>query len=172
VTLHVINPVKGPFARSRSWLPGKGSALISGLKAASRCDEGHRRLDQGRTVVDPVVGAVKRHFGINSRRPCVHEHRRPPGLRPDQGHVQDASRGHREEGLRQPAEGLGAFIVKKGLVSSRIPARKALKALGGLGGDVLGLLGLGGGGGGSSANQKIGDVLAAARGWSGPQWAA
>jgi TP901 family phage tail tape measure protein len=30
---HIVNPVRSPFSRAGSWLPGKGSALVSGFKS-------------------------------------------------------------------------------------------------------------------------------------------
>ncbi len=171
VTSHVVSPVRSPFSGSGSWLTSKGSALVSGLKSGiSGAMKGIGGWLKS-IVVDPIVGAVKRFFGIKSPSRVfmsIGGHL-VSGLVKGMTRTSGAAIAHRVFGSMPKAL---ASIVKKGLVSVSSLPGKALKALGGLGGDILGLLGLGGSGGGSSANQKIGQTLAAARGWSGPQWAA
>lgn len=168
---HVIDPVVSRFTKAGSWLWSHGKHLISGLKDG--VVDGIKGIGKWikSNIVDPVVNGVKHFFGIRS----------PSTVFASIG-------GHLISGLMKGMSKKGgtaiakkvfgslpkalASIVKKGLVKvSELPG-KALKALGGLGGDILGLLGLGGSGGGSSANQKIGATLAAARGWTGAQWAA
>jgi len=171
VTSHVVNLVKSPFAHASAWLPSKGSALVSGLKSGiSRGMRGIGGWLKG-IVVDPIVGAVKHYFGIKSPSRVfmsIGGHL-VSGLVKGMTRTSGAAIAHRVFGSMPKAL---ASIVKKGLVSVSSLPGKALKALGGLGGDILGLLGLGGSGGGSSANQKIGSTLAAARGWTGANWAA
>ncbi|MFI6560402.1 phage tail tape measure protein [Streptomyces sp. NPDC050534] len=168
---HVINPLTGSFRLAGSWLKSRGGQLISGLK--NGIVSGVRGIGSWikKTMIDPIVGAVKRFFGIRSP-----------------SRVFMSIGGHLVTGLMKGMSKTGgtaiakkvfgslpkalAAIAKKGLVSISSLPSKALKALGGLGGDILGLLGLGGGGGGSSKNQKIGEQLAAIRGWTGANWSA
>ncbi|MFD1657002.1 phage tail tape measure protein [Streptomyces caeni] len=168
---HVISPVTTQFARAGSWLYSKGASLISGLK------NGIVGAVKGigswlkKNLIDPVVNAVKHFFGIRSPSRVfmgIGGHL-VAGLMKGLARTSGNAIAHKVFGSLPKAL---ASIVKKGLVSITSLPGRALKALGGLGGDILGLLGLGGGGGGSSANQKIGQTLAAAYGWSGPQWAA
>ena len=170
-TSHVINPARNVFGGAGSWLVSKGSALISGLKSGiTGTMKGISSWIRG-TVVDPIVSAVKSFFGIKSPSRVFMS----IGGHLVTGLMKGMSK-HNGKAIASKVFGslpkALAAIAKKGLVSLSSLPSKALKALGSLGGDVLGLLGLGGSGGGSSANQKIGQVLASARGWSGPQWAA
>jgi TP901 family phage tail tape measure protein len=168
---HIVSPVLGRFGKAGSWLFEKGGALISGLKDGV-VDKMSKIGDWIKSsIVDPVVNGVKKFFGIRSPSTVF------AGLGAHlisglmKGMAKTSGTAIAKKIFGSLPKALGR-IVKKGLVSiTKLPG-KALKALGGLGGDVLGLLGLGGSGGGSSANQKIGEALAAARGWSGPQWAA
>ncbi|MBY8342020.1 phage tail tape measure protein [Streptomyces spinosirectus] len=171
VTSHVNRPVIGVFKTAGSWLKSAGGHLLSGLK--SGIVSGVKGIGSWlkKYLIDPIVGAVKRFFGIRSPSTVfagIGGHL-VSGLMKGMAKTSPTAIAKKVFGSLPKA--LGA-IAKKGLVSLTDLPSKALKALGGLGGDFLGLLGLGGGGGGSSANQKIGQVLAAARGWSGPQWAA
>jgi TP901 family phage tail tape measure protein len=168
---HVISPLTGSFKLAGSWLKSRGGQLISGLK--NGIVSGVKGIGSWikKTMIDPIVGAVKRFFGIRSP-----------------SRVFMSIGGHLVSGLMKGMSKTGgtaiakkvfgslpkalAAIAKKGLVSISSLPGKALKALGGLGGDLLGLLGLGGGGGGSSKNQKIGEQLAAIRGWTGANWSA
>jgi hypothetical protein len=149
----------------------KGGSLISGFKSGIVGTMKGIGSWIKKTMVDPVVNAVKHFFGIRSPSRVfmgIGGHI-VSGLM--KGMAKTSGTAIAKKVFGSLPKALGS-IVKKGLVSiTKLPG-KALKALGGLGGDVLGLLGLGGSGGGSSANQKIGEALAAARGWSGPQWAA
>jgi TP901 family phage tail tape measure protein len=171
IRAHMVNPATAPFLRAGSWLISKGSALVGGLKSgilnALKGIGGWIKSH----FVNPIVGWVRRHFGINSPSRVFMS----IGASLTKGLVRGMAKQHPGAIVKKVFGGLpqalGAFI-KKGLISAKNLPSAALKALGGLGGDVLGLLGLGGSGGGSSANQKIGEALAAARGWSGPQWAA
>ncbi|MEV7394351.1 phage tail tape measure protein [Streptomyces sp. NPDC091215] len=171
VTGHIVNPVRGPFTHAGSWLTSKGSALVSGLKSGIfGAMKGIGGWLKG-IVVDPIVGAVKHYFGIKSPSRVfmgIGGHL-VSGLIKGMSKTSGTAIAHKIFGSLPKAL---ASLVKKGLVSISSLPSKALSELGKLGGDVLGLLGLGGSGGGSSANQKIGQTLAAARGWSGPQWAA
>ncbi|MER6534679.1 phage tail tape measure protein [Streptomyces sp900105755] len=168
---HVVSPTRAPFGSAGRWLSSKGSALVSGLKSGiSGAMKGIGGWLKG-IVVDPIVGAVKHYFGIKSPSRVfmsIGGHL-VSGLVKGMSKTSGTAIAHKVFGSMPKAL---ASIVKKGLVSVSSLPGKALKVLGGLGGDLLGLLGLGGSGGGSSANQKIGQTLAAARGWSGPQWAA
>lgn len=172
VSSHVKSPVTGVFKTTGSWLLSKGGQLVSGLK--SGITNSIRGIGSWikKNFVDPIVGWVKRHFGINSPSKVFIG----IGKSLTKGLVMGMAKTHPRQ-IAQKVFGslpnaLGGFI-KHGLISAKNLGGKALKALGGLGGDLLGLLGLGGGGGGgSSKNQQIGQVLAAARGWSGPNWAA
>ncbi|MFJ9374438.1 phage tail tape measure protein [Streptomyces sp. NPDC101455] len=170
-TSHVITPARNVFSGAGSWLKSKGSALVSGLKSGiTGTMKGIASWVRG-TVVDPIVNAVKSFFGIKSPSRVfmsIGGHL-VTGLM--KGMAKHSGKAIASKVFGSLPKAL-ASIAKKGLVSLSSLPSKALKALGGLGGDVLGMLGLGGGGGGSSANQKIGQVLASARGWSGPQWAA
>ncbi|MEU0039102.1 phage tail tape measure protein [Streptomyces sp. NPDC006333] len=169
---HIISPVTSRFSKAGTWLTSKGSALISGFKSGV---VGTMKGIGGwikKTIIDPVVSAVKKFFGIRSPSTVfagIGGHL-VSGLIKGMAKTNGSTIAKKIFGSLPKALGK---IVKKGLVSiTKLPG-KALKALGSLGGDLLGLLGLGGGGGGgSSANQQIGQTLAAARGWSGPQWAA
>ncbi|MFI6249052.1 phage tail tape measure protein [Streptomyces sp. NPDC051016] len=171
VRSHVVTPTTSVFTNAKSWLVSKGSSLVSGLKSGISSGVSGIGSWLKKALVDPIVNAVKHYFGIHSP-----------------SKVFQSIGGHLVSGLMRGLsttngtsiaktvfgslpKALGA-LVKKGLVSVESLPSKALSALGGLGGDLLSLLGLGGSGGGSSANQKIGQTLAAARGWSGPQWAA
>ena len=167
----VIKPVTGAFSAAGKWLWSAGGHLLSGLK--NGIVNGIKGIGSWikKNLIDPVVGAVKHFFGIHSP-----------------SRVFMGIGGHLVSGLMKGLattsgtaiaktvfgdlpHALGS-IVHKGLVAlTKLPG-KALSALGKLGGDFLDLLGLGGGGGGSSANQKIGETLAATYGWSGPQWTA
>lgn len=170
-TSHIVSPVLGRFGKAGSWLFEKGGALVSGLKDGV--------VDKVKTIgdwvkksfVDPIVGWVRKHFGINSPSKVFIG----IGKSLTKGLVMGMAKTHPKEIAEKVfgslPKALGGFI-KHGLISAKHLGSKALKALGGLGGDALSFLGLGGSGGGSSANQQIGQVLAAARGWSGPQWAA
>jgi hypothetical protein len=164
-------PIVGAFKTAGTALKSKGSAFISGMKSGIKdAMKGIGGWIKDH-IVDPVVGAVKKFFGIKSPSRVfmsIGGHL-VGGLLKGMAKANGATIAKKIFGSMPKAL---AAIVKKGLVSLTSLPGKALKALGGLGGDVLGLLGLGGGGSGSSANQKIGEVLAAARGWSGPQWAA
>jgi TP901 family phage tail tape measure protein len=164
-------PVVSAFRSAGSWLKSKGGALISGLKSGVvGAMKGIGGWIKG-AMIDPIVGAVKRFFGIKSPSRVfmsIGGHL-VSGLIKGMSRTNGAAIAHRVFGSMPKAL---AALVKKGLVSVASLPGKALKALGSLGGDILGLLGLGGGGGGSSANQKIGATLAATRGWVGPQWAA
>ncbi|MFE2469705.1 phage tail tape measure protein [Streptomyces mirabilis] len=168
---HIVSPVLGRFGKAGSWLFSKGGALISGLKDGV-VDKMSKIGDWVKSnIVDPVVSGVKHFFGIRSPSRVfmgigVHL---VSGLMKGMAKTSGTAIAKKVFGSLPKAL---AAIAKKGLVSIKNLPGKALKALGGLGGDILGLLGLGGGGSGSSANQQIGQVLAAARGWSGPQWAA
>ncbi|MET7776333.1 phage tail tape measure protein [Streptomyces mirabilis] len=170
-TSHIVSPVLGRFSKAGSWLFSKGGALISGLKDGV-VDKMSKIGDWVKSnIVDPVVSGVKHFFGIRSPSRVfmgigVHL---VSGLMKGMAKTSGTAIAKKVFGSLPKAL---AAIAKKGLVSIKNLPGKALKALGGLGGDILGLLGLGGGGSGSSANQQIGQVLAAARGWSGPQWAA
>ncbi|MFJ8348994.1 phage tail tape measure protein [Streptomyces sp. NPDC094153] len=134
------------FAKASTWLVPKGSALISGLK------EGIVGAVKGigdwlkKNLIDPIVGAVKRYFGIKSPSRVF------MGIG---GHlVSGLVKGLASTNGAQIAKtvfgdlpsALGS-IVGKGLVSLASLPGKALKALGGLGGKLAGLLGFGGGGG-------------------------
>ncbi|NUQ99554.1 MAG: phage tail tape measure protein [Streptomyces sp.] len=169
---HTGKPLVGAFKSAKSALTSKGSAFISGMKSgvvgAMKGIGGWVKSH----IVDPVVGAVKHFFGIKSpsRVFMTIGGHLVGGLLKGMARANGTTIAKKIFGSLPKAL---AAIAKKGLVSLTSLPGKALKALGGLGSDILGLLGLGGGGGGgSSANQKIGQVLAAARGWSGPQWAA
>ncbi|MEU8906961.1 phage tail tape measure protein [Streptomyces mirabilis] len=170
-TSHIVSPVLGRFSKAGSWLFSKGGALISGLKDGV-VDKMSKIGDWVKSnIVDPVVSGVKHFFGIRSPSRVfmgigVHL---VSGLMKGMAKTSGTAIAKKVFGSLPKAL---AAIAKKGLVSIKNLPGKALKALGGLGGDILGLLGLGGGGSGSSANQQIGQVLAAAHGWSGPQWAA
>lgn len=171
VRSRVITPSVGAFKTAGSLLKSKGSAFISGMKngilGAVKGIGGWIK----KYLVDPVVNAVKHWFGIRSPSRVfmsIGGHL-VAGLMKGMAKTSGTAIAKRVFGSLPKAL---AALVKKGLVSISSLPGKALKALGGLGGDILGLLGLGGSGGGSSANQKIGQTLAAARGWSGPQWAA
>jgi hypothetical protein len=159
------------FKNAGSWLVSKGGSLISGFKSGIVGTMKGIGSWIKKTIVDPVVSAVKRYFGIHS----------PSKVFADIG-------GHLVSGLVKGLattngtdiaktvfgdlpHALGS-IVNKGLVSLGSLPGKALSALGKLGGSFLNLIGLGGGGGGSSKNQQIGELLAKTYGWSGPQWAA
>jgi TP901 family phage tail tape measure protein len=170
-TSHIVSPVLGRFTKAGSWLVSKGGSLISGFKSGIIGTMKGIGSWIKKTIVDPVVNAVKHFFGIRSPSRVfmgIGGHL-VSGLVKGMAKTNGSAIAKKIFGSLPKALG---SIVKKGLVSiTKLPG-KALKALGGLGGDVLGLLGLGGSGGGSSANQKIGEALAAARGWSGPQWAA
>jgi TP901 family phage tail tape measure protein len=168
---HVVRPARGAFNLAGSWLVSKGSAFVSGMKngivGAVKGIGGWIK----KYLVDPVVNAVKHWFGIRSpsRVFMTIGGHLVAGLMKGMAKTNGTTIAKRIFGSLPKAL---AALAKKGLVSIASLPGKALKALGGLGGDILGLLGLGGSGGGSSANQKIGQTLAAARGWSGPQWAA
>ncbi|MFF2383773.1 phage tail tape measure protein [Streptomyces sp. NPDC058108] len=168
---HIISPVTSRFSKASTWLVSKGSALIGGFKSGIVGTMKGIGSWIKKWIVDPVVGAVKHFFGIRSPSRVfmgIGGHL-VSGLIKGMAKTNGTTIAKKVFGSLPKALGR---IVKKGLVSiTKLPG-KALKALGGLGGDILGLLGLGGSGGGSSANQKIGQALAAARGWSGPQWAA
>ena len=167
---HVVSPVRAPFAAAGSWLTSKGSSLISGLKSGiGGAMKGIGSWIKG-IVVDPVVNAVKHYFGIKSPSrvfQTIGGHL-VTGLIKGMSKTSGTAIAKRVFGSLPKAL---ASLAKKGLVSIASLPSKALKALGSLGGDIASLLGLGTGGG-SSANQQIGQTLAAARGWSGPQWAA
>ncbi|MGW3152781.1 phage tail tape measure protein [Streptomyces sp. NPDC001089] len=168
---HIISPVTSRFSKASTWLVSKGSALISGFKSGITGTMKSIGSWIKKTIIDPVVGAVKKFFGIRSPSRVfmgIGGHL-VSGLIKGMAKTNGSAIAKKVFGSLPKALGR---IVKKGLVSLSALPGKALKALGGLGGDLLGLLGLGGGGGGSSANQQIGQALAAARGWSGPQWAA
>ncbi|MET9123019.1 phage tail tape measure protein [Streptomyces sp. NPDC004528] len=168
---HLISPVTSRFGKASTWLVSKGSALISGFKTGITDTMKGIGTWIKKWIVDPVVGAVKKFFGIRSPSRVfmgIGGHL-VSGLIKGMAKTNGTAIAKRIFGSLPKALGR---IVKKGLVSLSALPGKALKALGGLGGDLLGLLGLGGGGSGSSKNQQIGQVLAAARGWSGPQWAA
>ncbi|MFJ4551099.1 phage tail tape measure protein [Streptomyces sp. NPDC088817] len=139
-------PAVDRFAKASTWLVPKGSALISGLK------EGIVGAVKGigdwlkKNLIDPIVGAVKRYFGIKSPSRVF------MGIG---GHlVSGLVKGLASTNGAQIAKtvfgdlpsALGS-IVGKGLVSLSSLPGKALKALGGLGGKLAGLLGFGGGGG-------------------------
>lgn len=167
----VVSPVTGRFAKAGEWLKSKGGALISGLK--SGITEKMKKIGDWikDKIVSPIVSAVKKFFGIESPSKVF------AGIG---GYlVQGLVKGMGISGADIAKKAFGdmpsalAAIVGKGLVSVASLPGKALKALGGLGGDLLGFLGLGGGdGGGSSANKQLGKAMAAAYGWSGPQWTA
>ncbi|QTD96964.1 phage tail tape measure protein [Streptomyces cyanogenus] len=168
---NVGRPAVDAFKNAGSWLWSKGKHLISGLK------DGIVSGVEGiggwikTNLIDPVVGAVKHFFGIRSPSRVfmgIGGHL-VSGLM--KGMAKTSGTAIAKKVFGSLPKALGS-IVKKGLVKvSELPG-KALKALGSLGGDFLGLLGLGGSGGSSSANQKIGQMLAAGRGWSGQQWIA
>jgi TP901 family phage tail tape measure protein len=168
---HIASPVLSRFSKAGGWLVSKGGSLISGFKTGIVGTMKGIGSWIKKTIVDPVVNAVKHFFGIRSPSRVfmgIGGHL-VTGLM--KGMAKTSGTAIAKKVFGSLPKALGS-IVKKGLVSiTKLPG-KALKALGGLGGDLLGLLGLGGSGGGSSANQKIGEALAAARGWSGPQWAA
>jgi TP901 family phage tail tape measure protein len=170
-TSHIVSPVLSRFSKAGSWLVSKGGSLISGFKSGIIGTMKGIGSWIKKTIVDPVVNAVKHFFGIRSPSRVfmgIGGHL-VSGLVKGMAKTNGSAIAKKIFGSLPKALG---SIVKKGLVSiTKLPG-KALKALGGLGGDLLGLLGLGGSGGGSSANQKIGEALAAAHGWSGPQWAA
>ncbi|GHA01543.1 phage tail tape measure protein [Streptomyces echinoruber] len=169
---HIVSPVTSRFSRASSWLVSKGSSLIGGFKSGIIGAIKGISSWIKKHVVDPVVGAVKKFFGIRSPSRVfmgIGGHL-VAGLIKGMAKTNGTAIAKKIFGSLPKAL---AAIAKKGLVSITSLPGKALRALGGLGGDILGMLGLGGGGGGSSsANQRIGQVLAAARGWSGPQWAA
>jgi TP901 family phage tail tape measure protein len=168
---HVVSPVRSGFSKAGSWLLSKGGALISGFKSGIVGTMKGIGSWIKSTIIDPVVNAVKHFFGIRSPSRVfmsIGGHL-VAGL--IKGMAKTSGSAIAKKVFGSLPKALGS-IVKKGLVSVAALPGKALKALGGLGGDVLGLLGLGGSGGGSSANQKIGATLAAARGWTGAQWSA
>ncbi|MET9086169.1 phage tail tape measure protein [Streptomyces sp. NPDC004237] len=168
---HVVSPTRAPFAGAGSWLTSKGGSLISGLKSGiGGAMKGIGGWLKG-AVVDPVVNAVRHYFGIKSPSRVFMS----IGSHLVSGLVKGMSKTSGTAIAKKVFGSLPkalASLVKKGVVSIASLPSKALKALGGLGGDLLSLLGLGGSGGGSSANQQIGETLAAARGWAGAQWAA
>jgi TP901 family phage tail tape measure protein len=171
VRSRVITPSVGAFKTAGSLLKSKGSAFVSGMKAGIVGAVKGIGSWIKKYLVDPVVSAVKKWFGIRSPSRVfmsIGGHL-VSGLMKGMAKTSGTAIAKRVFGSLPKAL---AALVKKGLVSIAGLPSKALKALGGLGGDILGLLGLGGSGGGSSANQKIGQTLAATRGWSGPQWAA
>jgi TP901 family phage tail tape measure protein len=157
VTSHVINPARNPFTRSRSWLPSKGSALVSGLKSGiTAAMKGIGGWVKG-VMVDPIVGAVKRFFGIKSPSRVfmsIGSHL-VGGLLKGMAKANGTTIAKRIFGSMPKAL---AAIAKKGLVSLTSLPGKALKALGGLGGSLLGALGLGGGGGGGGVSRWSGAV--------------
>jgi len=170
-TSHIITPARNVFRGAPSWLTSPGKQLVSGLKSGIWSQIKGIGSWVKSSFVDPIVGWVRRHFGINSPSKVF----MGIGRSLTKGLVMGMAKTHPRE-IAQKVFGslpnaLGGFL-KHGLISAKNLGSKALKALGGLGGDLLGLLGLGDSGGGASANQQIGQVLAAARGWSGPQWAA
>ncbi|MCI3277531.1 phage tail tape measure protein [Streptomyces cylindrosporus] len=165
-------PAVNAFKDTGSWLKSKGAAFVSGMKngivgAVKGIGSWIKKY-----LVDPVVNAVKHFFGIRSPSRVfmgIGGHL-VAGLMKGMAKTSGKSIATKVFGSLPKAL---AAIVKKGLVSVSSLPSKALKALGGLGGDILSFLGLGGGSGsGSSKNQQIGQLLAATRGWSGPQWAA
>ncbi|MFJ9114485.1 phage tail tape measure protein [Streptomyces sp. NPDC102394] len=166
-------PAVVAFARTGSSLISKGRAFVTGLKSGV---VGAMKGIGGwikKTMIDPIVGAVKHFFGIRSPSRVfmgIGGHL-VSGL--VKGMAKTSGKAIATKVFGSLPKALAA-IAKKGLVSISSLPGKALKALGGLGGDILSFLGLGGGGGGggSKANQRIGQTLAAAYGWSGPQWAA
>jgi hypothetical protein len=168
---HTGAPAVGAFKNAGTWLTSKGSALIGGMKSGILGAMKNIGSWIKSNLVDPVVGAVKRFFGIKSPSRVfmsIGGHL-VSGLLKGMGKANGTTIAKKIFGSMPKAL---AAIAKKGLVSIANLPGKALKALGSLGGDVLGLLGLGGGGGGSSANQKIGEQLAAIRGWTGANWGA
>jgi TP901 family phage tail tape measure protein len=157
VTSHIVNPARNPFTRSRSWLPSKGSALVSGLKSGiTAAMKGIGGWVKG-VMVDPIVGAVKRFFGIKSPSRVfmsIGSHL-VGGLLKGMAKANGTTIAKRIFGSMPKAL---AAIAKKGLVSLTSLPGKALKALGGLGGSLLGALGLGGGGGGGGVSRWSGAV--------------
>lgn len=171
INSRVISPARSVFRGAPSWLTSPGRSLISGLKSGVLSGVKGIGSWMKKYLVDPVVSSVKHFFGVKSPSRVfmsIGGHL-VSGLMKGMAKTSGTAIAKKVFGSLPKAL---AAIAKKGLISiTGLPA-KALKALGGLGSDVLGLLGLGGSGGGSSANQKIGQVLASAHGWSGPQWAA
>lgn len=164
------------FAKAGSWLVGHGRDIISGLKSGmSKVISGIGSWIKTH-VVDPVVNAVKKFFGIHSPSTVMAElgGNLMSGL--FKGLMSGDLTGMIKTVFGSMPDALGA-IVEKGLVSvSNLPS-KALSALGdalGSGASWLsGLLGkFTGGGGGNAANQVLGKAMAAAAGWTGSQWTA
>ncbi|WP_435270673.1 phage tail tape measure protein [Streptomyces sp. 1222.5] len=165
-----IKPVTGAFKSAGSWLKEAGGHLLSGLKdGVTGAIKGIGKWIK-KNMIDPIVGSVKSWFGIKSPSRVfmgIGGHL-VSGLVKGMAKTSGTAIAKKVFGSLPKAL---ARIVKKGLVSvSQLPG-KALKALSGLGSDILDTLGLGGGsGGGSAANQKLGMMAAALRGWTGAQW--
>lgn len=162
----VIVPAVTPFAKAASWLASAGGHLISGmLGGIVNAMKGIGSWIK-KNIIDPVIGAVKKFFGISS----------PSKVFAEIG-------GHLIGGLfKGMGTGVGGAIAKKvfgdmpaalraivgkGLISVKNLPKKAMDALGGA-------VGVGqpiGGPAGNTSNEGIVRTIAAQYGWAtGAQW--
>jgi hypothetical protein len=159
----VIARVTSPFRNAGRWLINAGGHVVVGLLQGI----GARMSGVGgwikRAVVDPIVGAVKRFFGIRSPSTVM----AGIGSHLITGLVQGMVSQNPGAIVGKVFGGMPAALgalVGKGLVNLRSLPSKALKALSGLGGKFAGLLdGIGGflgrGGGSSSGLVAFGRWL-------------
>lgn len=162
----VIVPAVTPFVKAGSWLVEEGGHLIGGMLGGIVTAMKNIGTWIKSNIIDPVVGAVKKFFGINS----------PSKVFAEIG-------GHLIGGLfKGMGAGVGGAIAKKvfgdmpaalraivgkGLIAVKDLPKKALDALGGAvgAGDPIG------GPRGNTSNEGIVRTLAAQYGWaSGGQW--
>lgn len=161
------------FAGAGRWLVGAGRAIVDGLKnGISAVMAGIWNWIRDH-VVNPVINAVKRFFGIKSPSTIFAGIGRNliAGLLRGLATTSPIAIIKRIFGSMPAAL---AAIVNKGLVALTALPGKALSALANLGGKAWGwLTGLFSGGGGSpNANALLAQRMAAAVGWTGAQWQA
>lgn len=135
-----------PFARAGSWLLRTGANILSGLKSGIINGLSGIGSWVKRHIIDPIVGAVKRFFGIKSPSTVFAGIGRNlvAGLVGGMARTSGAAIATKIFGDMPRA--LGA-IVKKGLVALGSLPAKAMAALGKLGGWFAGLFGGGAKGG-------------------------
>lgn len=163
---HVIVPAVAPFSKAGTWLVSHGKNLIAGLLSGISQDMKGIGKWIKVNVVDPVVGAVKKFFGIKSPSTVfagIGSHL-VAGLMKGLSTTSGAAIAKKVFGDMPSAL---RSIIGKGLVSVSNLPKKALDALGssvGIGAPI-------GGPSGNTNNEGIVRTLAAQRGWgSGAEW--
>jgi Transglycosylase SLT domain len=167
IVFEVAGKIKSAFVGAKDWLTGPAKEMIQGLWNGMTTAAGEAwKWIKG--IGEKIVSAVKGFFGIHSPS-TVFE-----GLGVNM--LQGLLKGLASTSPLDIAKTVFGSLPKalgematRGMVSLINLPSKAMDALRSAGGMFAGLFG-GGAGGGNSANQALGQIMAASYGWTGGQW--